>query len=95
MDRRDATAREIRLSSTASASKRDRFRRTQLNRRRTVERITVGKAIPMVTTKLTVIPPCPKCNCIDHVEAEEQSGSSASWFLCARCGSRFIAPPKR
>jgi hypothetical protein len=55
----------------------------------------MGKANPNDYNDMTVIPPCPKCNRIDDVEAEEQSGSSATWFICARCGSRFIAPPKR
>jgi hypothetical protein len=51
-----------------------------------------------VTIYTKVIPPCPKCHRIDHVEEEDQSGSSGRWFLCDRCGMRYSAitiPPRR
>jgi hypothetical protein len=40
-------------------------------------------------------PPCPKCHLTDRAEPEEQTGSSASWFVCDRCGIRFTIPPAR
>ena len=40
-------------------------------------------------------PPCPKCHRIDRVHPEDQSGSSAPWFLCERCGTQFTVPPQR
>jgi hypothetical protein len=40
-------------------------------------------------------PVCPNCNRSDRVEIEEQSGSSAQWYVCEGCGARFIVPPKR
>jgi hypothetical protein len=43
----------------------------------------------------SIIPPCPKCHRIDLVEPEDQSGSSARWFICNRCGTRFTSPPQR
>jgi hypothetical protein len=36
------------------------------------------------------LPPCPKCRRADRVEEEDQSGSSARWFACLRCGMRFL-----
>jgi hypothetical protein len=42
-----------------------------------------------------VLPPCPECHRIDRLEEEDQSGSSARWFICVRCGRRFTAPPRR
>lgn len=39
-------------------------------------------------------PPCPKCLRSDRVEPEDQSGSSARWFVCARCGTRYIVPSR-
>jgi hypothetical protein len=48
-----------------------------------------------MTTKIPPSPSCPKCKRPDGTEAEEQSGSSASWFVCNRCGTRFTAPPPR
>jgi len=41
------------------------------------------------------IPPCPKCGRADQAEEEDQSGSSERWFMCARCGIRYTAPPRR
>jgi lysyl-tRNA synthetase class I len=40
-------------------------------------------------------PPCPKCHRVDRVHPEDQSGSSAPWFLCERCGTQFTVPPRR
>jgi hypothetical protein len=40
-------------------------------------------------------PPCPKCHRVDRVHPEDQSGSSAPWFLCERCGTQFTIPPRR
>jgi hypothetical protein len=37
-------------------------------------------------------PPCPRCHRIDQTEEEEQSGSSARWFVCHRCGIRYTFP---
>jgi hypothetical protein len=42
----------------------------------------------------SLIPPCIKCQRVDRVEEEEQSGSSARWFLCTRCGVRYAAVPR-
>jgi len=36
-------------------------------------------------------PPCPKCHRCDGVEEDEQSGSSAQWFVCSRCGTLYGA----
>jgi transposase-like protein len=43
----------------------------------------------------TPTPVCPRCNRSDRVHVEDQSGSSARWYLCEACGTRFIVPPKR
>src|SRR5438477_9556480 len=40
----------------------------------------------------TPIPPCPSCHRINHVEEEEQSGSSSRWFSCASCGTHYPMP---
>jgi len=39
-----------------------------------------------------LLPPCPRCHRIDQAEEEDQTGSSARWFVCARCGTRYMAP---
>jgi len=35
----------------------------------------------------------PECHRIDHVEQEDPSDTANHWWLCARCGRRFTAPP--
>jgi len=40
-------------------------------------------------------PVCPKCNRGDRVQIDDQSGSSAQWYLCEACGNRFIVPTTR
>jgi hypothetical protein len=40
------------------------------------------------------VDPCPRCGRSDRVEEEEQSGSSARWFTCARCGLRYTRLPQ-
>ena len=47
----------------------------------------------LIGAMTTLTPSCPRCRRADHVEEEEQTGSSASWFLCRRCGSRFKRQP--
>jgi hypothetical protein len=38
-----------------------------------------------------LIPPCIKCQRVDRIEEDEQSGSSDRCFLCTRCGIRYSA----
>jgi len=38
---------------------------------------------------------CPKCRRSDRAEQEETSGSSALWFVCARCGTRYMGTLSR
>jgi lysyl-tRNA synthetase class I len=49
----------------------------------------------MTSMAKPLTPPCPKCHRIDRVEEEDHSGSSAHWYVCARCGTRYVAPPRR
>jgi DNA-directed RNA polymerase subunit M/transcription elongation factor TFIIS len=52
--------------------------------------------VESVAIDTTSVDPCPKCGRRDGVEQEEQSGSSARWFVCARCGLRYTRlPPTR
>jgi len=42
------------------------------------------------------LPPlCPKCYRAERVEEEDQSGSSATWFVCVRCRTRYTGQSRQ